>query len=1325
MPPVSPSSPNLSPESRQILARYFKGKWYLSKYPDVAAMGFDPWFHFISYGLFEGRDPNSWFDSAWYLGQNPDVAARGVPPILDYIDRGAANLRSPHPTFDASWYAKVHPEGATNPLLHHLLFGEALNWPTRPPAEEAQASAPSDDPQLDYHASLIHKTRQALPQHISVVVGLFDPEWYHSRYPDTVGENPLEHFLNFGIAEMRDPNRWFDSAWYTVKHPEAVLQGLPPLIHYLTIGIAQRLNPHPRFNVSWYVQQHPEAASNPLLYHKQHGEAHRWMTEPQIDIAEYLPSGRISLACPETITVDVIIPVYRGVVETQRCLESVLADRERPRGKVIVVDDCSPEPTLARWLAGLRKEGRITLIRNRRNLGFVASVNAGIAGAGANDVVLLNSDTEVPRGWLRRLAAHAYETARIASVSPFSNNATICGYPSNEGGPMPLGLDVETVDSACREANEGRSISVPTSVGFCMYIRRKALDEVGGLDADSFGHGYGEENDFCMRATERGWIHRLACDIFVYHKGSVSFGSDGSNRARKAQDILRQRYPDYELKIAEHVGADAVAPYRFAITAALYRHMGLPVILLLSHELGGGVERHINTLVGSLAGVANVLLLQSSSRDTTLSMASLERGPSLTLPPGRTTELIELVRSAGATRAHIHHLMGFDFDVRTFIHRLSIPFEFTVHDYFAICPQVNLLARPFEHYCGEPGPASCNACIAGKPTNGATDILLWRAQYEWLYRDADRVICPSNDALTRLRRYGLSERAIVVPHEPVGTVSKQPTVLKKGDKLRIAILGVLAPQKGAQSVAEVIEMADPETTEFHLIGYLESRLHYKTENHLVISGQYAEGELSGLINRVKPHVAWFPAQWPETYSYTLSAAIDAGLPIVASRIGAFVERLEGRSLSWLVDPRASAARWLHIFDLVRHTLMNKRRPAASAQVSQDFEFYKNGYLMPPTEARAVGRLDADKTTTNLTVDLKRPGRISIVIVPERLSNGLPSPCAFIRLLLPLEHLAASANLHLTIVDPTEVLQYNADVFVTQRCAIPDIDTANNLVAHCRRYGAALVFDLDDDLLHVPHKHPDAPALRPKAKLVEHLVCSATTVFVSTRKLAETLVPLRQDVMVIPNGLDERLWMGPLSGVRPRWKAPGAPVRLLYMGTATHKDDFALIESSLVRVKEAFKEHVELDVIGIDVRSDQLSWIRHPTLSPAATVSYPGFVNWIAQQAKWDIGLAPLADTPFNRCKSWIKTLDYGALGLAIAASDVTPYRDSIADGEGGLLIPNRPENWYVALSRLIRDAELRSKLSQCAFEQFVQGGTLLSKQDALLTAWQSVTTRNG
>ncbi len=268
--------------------------------------------------------------------------------------------------------------------------------------------------------------------------------------------------------------------------------------------------------------------------------------------------------------IDVIIPVYRGFAETRRCLESVLASSVRAAHEVIVVDDASPEPALSAWLRELAAAGRIRLVVHERNLGFVASVNGAMALDRDRDVVLLNSDTEVADGWLDRLAGCAARDPLCATVSPFSNNATICSYPGFERpNPLPDGFGTRDLQEVFAEVNDGCSVEVPTTVGFCMYLRRTCLERVGPFDEEAFGAGYGEEVDYCMRAARAGFRHRLCADAFVFHQGEVSFRDAGADRRQQAQAIVDDRYPDFMPAVRDWIARDPAAPLRERVTARL------------------------------------------------------------------------------------------------------------------------------------------------------------------------------------------------------------------------------------------------------------------------------------------------------------------------------------------------------------------------------------------------------------------------------------------------------------------------------------------------------------------------------------------------------------------------------------------------------------------------------------------------------------------------------------------------------------------------------------------------------------------------------------
>jgi O-antigen biosynthesis protein len=267
--------------------------------------------------------------------------------------------------------------------------------------------------------------------------------------------------------------------------------------------------------------------------------------------------------------IDIVIPVYRGAAQTRRCIDSVLSHPQAVPHEVVVIDDASPGPEIAGYLGGLAREGRISLHRNASNLGFVHSVNRGMALHADRDVVLLNSDTEVANDWLDRLRAAACAAPDVATATPFSNNATICSYPfEGWSGGVPGTLGLAHVDRLFATANAARTLELPTAIGFCMYIRRACLDAIGAFDAERFGRGYGEENDFCMRALKSGWRHMLAADVFIYHEGSVSFSEERFGLIKAATAALLAAHPDYTRRVHEFIQADPAAALRAAVDNA-------------------------------------------------------------------------------------------------------------------------------------------------------------------------------------------------------------------------------------------------------------------------------------------------------------------------------------------------------------------------------------------------------------------------------------------------------------------------------------------------------------------------------------------------------------------------------------------------------------------------------------------------------------------------------------------------------------------------------------------------------------------------------------
>lgn len=262
------------------------------------------------------------------------------------------------------------------------------------------------------------------------------------------------------------------------------------------------------------------------------------------------------------MAVDIIVPVYNAAALLLRCLSAL--DRNTPpeQARVTVIDDASPDPQIAPLLRDWSERSplRQRVLRNDSNLGFVGSVNRGIAQT-LGDVLLLNADTEVTPGWLARMRRALDADPRVASVTPFSNNAEICSWPEFcKAAPVPA--DPERIARAFGLADAPTYPELPTAVGFCMLIRRATLCAIGDFDQATFGRGYGEENDFCLRAVAHGWRNVLADDCYVVHAGGGSFAPLGLKPGGDNLARLLARYPRYNALVAQYIAADPLAGRR-------------------------------------------------------------------------------------------------------------------------------------------------------------------------------------------------------------------------------------------------------------------------------------------------------------------------------------------------------------------------------------------------------------------------------------------------------------------------------------------------------------------------------------------------------------------------------------------------------------------------------------------------------------------------------------------------------------------------------------------------------------------------------------------
>jgi len=612
----------------------------------------------------------------------------------------------------------------------------------------------------------------------------------------------------------------------------------------------------------------------------------------------------------------IVIPVYADRVRTLACLRSVLATCP-PDVPVIVVDDATPEPSLASALDKLAEENRIILIRHDRNLGFPISANDGMRAAAGRDILLLNSDTLVPAGWVERLRARL-SCSDVGTVTPLSNDATILSYPSIErANPVPSLTEMRAMDRLCRDnfraqdTNSGNGIELPTAHGFCMAISADCLSEIGLFREDLFAQGYGEENDFCLRASVRGFRHLAAPELFVAHVGSASFGTARKALGARNLEIINALHPGYDQLVRRFITADPLHETRRRLDAARLTRLaaGRSAVLMVQHDAGGGVGRVVRERSESFEAAGLFALALRPHESGCLLEYALDgkRFPNLKFRlPDELPSLLDLLRTLRVETVEWHHLIGHAPCVRSLHDALAVPYDVFIHDHVWFCPRISLCDGE-GRYCGEPDLAGCELCVSRWGGYLGEDIslpeLLARSARE--LSGARALMAPSDDTVRRIRRHfpGLAIEALPLENDAVLWKGIRPNHhAKSGQPLRVCVVGGISQWKGYDVLLALAEEIQTHRLpiELSLVG------HTHDDDALIsrgvrVTGEYREEEVQDLIRQQRPDVGLIPSVAPETWCYALGQVWLSGLEAVCFDLGAQGERVR-KSMTGLAVP---------------------------------------------------------------------------------------------------------------------------------------------------------------------------------------------------------------------------------------------------------------------------------------------------------------------------------------------------------------------------------------------------------------------------------------
>lgn len=995
--------------------------------------------------------------------------------------------------------------------------------------------------------------------------------------------------------------------------------------------------------------------------------------------------------------VDIIIPIYNAYEELCECLDTLYKNTNFPYN-LVLINDCSPDERIAPLLEKYNKRENVTVYNNEFNLGFVRTVNFGITHT-QNNVVFLNSDTMLTPHWLRKLVIAGCSCDNTATVTPFSNAAGAFSVPEiGKNEDIPDGFALEEISALVERNSKLDYVHVPTGNGFCMYVTRKALDTVGILDYEAFSRGYGEENDFCMRAKNAGFCNLICDDTYVYHKRSASFKEEKLELIKNNRKILDERYPEYSREISVFKNDNRLISNRFRIGDAIKNNDGLAYkskrILYVLHEGGGGTTKTNEDLMGFVSNQhEEVYMLTSNTAE--FKLYSMINGQLHLIYKWKLITkwdinnffcdeykniYFDVVQNFHIQLVHIRHLFKHSFDIVYVAEKLNVPVILSLHDFYFICPTINLINSDGEYCAGE-----CRDCDK-KCRNISPIIKVNGDSNKWtqeVWRRATVDIMGKCNTLITTSEYS---REIFVKIFP--EMANKFKVIEHGrdfnyerffrgeipgkNKIRILLAGNIDYNKGEEYIISLIRTDKKKLLEFHCIGSVTESLRQYVTYH----GKYRREEFVDFVDKIKPSFVGIFSIWPETYCHVLTEAWSCGIPCIVSDIGTLKERGEKHGGC---------------------VLANLNKPSEAYEKVLDAAYDTNKYQKLVKEALAAEICSVFKMG------------IQYSLIYDEAVCFKKRPAIFWICENTPKHVAST---HIRVISPiikNDVLRKNAIVIrvfkaadipilnerkaciVVQRDKIDDISIGLLSCMKDSRADIKIIFEIDDDLMSMSSDHIEYKAYETTIYKVSKIAEIADVIFTPSRLIADRF---GEKCIIFPNYIDERLWT--IKDIE--CNRDNKQINVVYTGSATHQQDLSILKEVMEFLNNRLDPLgiiAELNIVGCT--NDNEQWYTKIPV-PDECKEYPKFAVWVNNLGSFDIAVAPLdLENRFNHAKSCLKYLEYSSMGVPGVYTDIEPYRTTVNNGVTGFLIAeNDIDQWVECLYNLCVNPELRGRIAHNA-----------------------------
>ena len=957
--------------------------------------------------------------------------------------------------------------------------------------------------------------------------------------------------------------------------------------------------------------------------------------------------------------VDVIVPVYNGLEYFDALFSGI--EKTKVPYRLIIVKDKSPDPEVGKYLEKYAAEhDNVVLLNNETNMGFLPSVNRALKMA-ENHVALVNTDVEVPEEWLERLMLPIFAKEKIATTTPFTTCGTICSFPDFcRDNKLFEGMPLWEIDDEFRMIRP-QYPSMPTGVGFCMGMNLKAIREVGLLDEENFGKGYGEENDWCQRAIAAGYENVHVDNLFVYHKHGGSFPSEEKQRLLKEHsDALLRKHPDYNKDTADYCRRDPLRPVRLYVEMKLLnKKLDVPTIVAFDHDLGGGATAYLveKRRLALREGYRFVTIRYNIVSNRFYFTYQYKQYEMEFFANDLETALGELMR---VDEIWINELVTYQNLYETLERILRLKREqgakilMLLHDFFALCPAVNLIDARGK-YCGVPSCEVCDKCVPDNRSNACTEYgsgTLWRTKFREFLLNCDEIRAFSDDTAKLFKRaYPDVYNLHVIPHAPhyLPAVKKNR---KTTETFNIGLIGVLCYKKGLEVVKALVKYIEENdlNIRLRLIGTSDEEIESPVFSQ---TGRYTREEIPRLTLEQDIDMFLIPSVWPETFSYTTSEIISMGFPVAVLPVGAPVERVK-RYEKGLVLKNEQPENIVEEMISLWKTLGGNELPVENRKilfVGEEISFasrYRvehfreqlilNGYA---SKFIQMDQTEQEKIEEYTAVVMYRCSKL---MEAEMLANRAK---------------AAGIPVYYDVDDLVFDYEKISGLHFLKGSEYSDFRTTTDRIHGCMEFCDGYFTSTETLAKEIREEFPGKP------------------VVINRNCMSMEMEVLSHEAVEQTDKDKDRIYIGYLSGSR------------------THDQDFAQVEAALLEVMQRHPE-VYLKLVGV---------LDESGMAPVQNrIEKLPFMDWRQLPgviAGLDINLMPLENSLFHCCKSENKWTEAALVKVPSVMSHNREMEYVVENGKDGWMCTTK-EEWVSALESLVTDEKARKAMGEAAHEKVME-----------------------